>query len=207
MKLCSIFLFVATLATLNVGCSFWKTATPEEKVAYTVPTTVAEWLTQAPAPTMVLCSVDSTIAPEAVSKFNAISSKVASIYSAVHAYAQEDKDVSVDVPQLDAATIDAAINTALTAEDGAVSAGIQDAITTKFQSTIAEVEAQQKAINDYIQSLRTSESIMNITNPVQKTTTLMQLGSDVKLLEEQLAAAAKGASLILRERVDAIQKK
>ncbi len=198
MKFATYFSLALCGTLLMTGCAAKNASSTQE--ATTAPTTLASWLAQAPTPQTVQCSVAESVAPDAVAKFNAISEKVASIYSTVYTYAGSEKS-EVTLPSVDAATVTEAVQAALTSDSGDLGTTVRATVTETYQSTMAEIEAQQKSITDYISSLRSNASIEAISDPLQKTATLFQLGSNVKALEEQLAEAAQGASLILREAV------
>jgi hypothetical protein len=200
-------LFIAAMVSLcaMTGCQQAKpTSEPQATtvVAPAVPQdTLTTWLATAPEPTMVSSSVNRSVAPEAVDRFNAISEKVSAIYSAVYAEAQEAATARASGDVMSDAVLAKAVEGVATTPGTNWKTMAQNAVIANYQAT-ANVIAEQKAtITAYTESLKTDESIMSLTNQVEKTAVLFTIGKDTAELGRQLKAASDGASAIRMRRM------
>ncbi len=183
------------------GCQLF-TGTSEEKAQVATheghPKTVAEWLKRAPNPIQMVCSLNVSEAPKAVSAFNSIAENVAKIYRKVYVYANEVHTNPQALPEGDAqkvAKLAQESNSKVWREE------VQTLLTTRYQVLLKDIQTQERAIVDYTSNLRDDESIAAIEDPAKRTATLLRIGSDLQHLEEQLSAASEGASLVMRERL------
>jgi hypothetical protein len=206
LKTFSLFATVATVISLT-GCQQAKTVKTQESVsagetATQAQDTLAAWLAEAKEPTVVACSVSRDIAPTAVDGFNAIAEKVAAIYQAVYAEAQETATArdSGDV-MADAVLAKVAEGVANGETSVDWKSAAQDAVISNYQETVKAIEEQRKTLADYSVSLKSDPSVAAITNGVEKTSVLIKMGKDTAELGRQLKAAGEGASAIRMRRI------
>lgn len=202
-----IFLFVVLMAIWTAGCvqpqgGAVAVAEPTQPVAEVAASPLEQWLAQAEKPAKVVCSVPQESAPSAVADFNAISEKVFAIYQRVYQDAQDTATgKGADLQTALAAVAEKVQNL----PDAEQRAAFQAAITSGYQATMREIEAQSKALANYTENLRNDGSISNITDRLAQNATRLKLGSDTVKLGKQLKAAGEGASVILRSRIEATQ--
>ncbi len=163
------------------------------------PTTVAEWLTQAPKPEQIQCSLLNKDAPTAVTAFNKLSYKISVLYKKVYRYAQQFQTEPHHFKDLNLSQFSESATNLLEQKEPSLREELQQVITTRYQTVVKEIVEQQKAISHYAATLRDDETIATIDDPVKKTATLLTLGKDITRLEEQVTTAAKGASLVMQE--------
>lgn len=173
------------------GPSLFKPDVQDESVQQ-----ITRWLNRAPAVTPVACTVERTLAPEAVANFERISAEVATIYSRVHAEAQA---VSTEVVSVGAEAPD---STTGVSQDVMSREAQQAEVTATYQETLQEIEACRKALTHYTESLRLDGAIAGFSSRIQQTLILAQFGRDAYQLGEQLKAAGEGAVLILQQRLN-----
>ncbi len=201
------FLLMVLAVLLTAGCAQTKggaaaPAEPAQQVAVEAASPLEQWLAQAEAPAKVVCSVPQESAPSAVADFNAISEKVFAIYQRVYQDAQDTAaGKGADLQTVLAAVAEKVQNL----PDAEQRAAFQAAITSGYQATMREIEAQTKALANYTDNLRNDGSISNITNRLAQNATRLKLGGDTVKLGKQLKAAGEGASVILRSRLEATQ--
>ena len=203
----SFFFLTVLLAVLTVGCTQTKGSAvaveePAQQVTTEAVSPLEQWLAQAEKPAKVVCSVPQESAPSAVADFNAISEKVFAIYQRVYQDAQDTAaGKGADLQTVLAAVAEKVQNL----PDAEQRAAFQAAITSGYQATMREIEAQTKALANYTDNLRNDGSISNITNRLAQNATRLKLGGDTVKLGKQLKAAGEGASVILRSRLEATQ--
>ena len=199
------FLLIVLAAIWMTGCTQatgGAAAEQVQQVTTEAASPLEQWLAQAEAPVKVACSVPQESAPSAVADFNAISEKVFTIYQRVYQDAQDTASgKGADLQTALAAVVEKAQNL----PDAEQRAAIQAAITSNYQSTLREIEAQTKALTNYTENLHNDGSISNITNRLAQGATRVKLGSDSVKLGKQLKAAGEGAAVILRSRIEATQ--
>lgn len=159
---------------------------------------LALWLAQAPKPEVVACSVDKAAAPEAVARFDALSANVSTLYRRVY----DDALKASSAPAADNAISAEGLGEAL--RDAADwKAAAQSAVTAQYQKTLQEIASQRKALTDYIEALRTDNTISNMASRLRQTHLLTQMGNDSLKLGRQLKDSEEGARLVLRRRIAA----
>lgn len=200
-------LLIAAMASLcaMVGCQQAKaTSEPQTATVVTPPAaqdTLTSWLATAPVPTTVTSSVNRSVAPEAVERFNAISEQVAAIYSAVYTEAQEAATARASGDVMSDAVLAKAVEGVAATPGTNWKTVAQETVIANYQATTKAIEEQKDSIVAYTESLKTDESIMNLSNQIEKTTVLVKIGKDTAELGRQLKAAGEGASAIRMRRI------
>lgn len=196
MRALSGFCLLAILALLFTGCSATASSGRTQQASILTSETAANplelWLKEAPKPEVIACSVDASTAPEAVARFDALSAKISELYRRVYNDAQKVSSQPTAVVALSTNEY----HLADTGTDWKTSA--QTAVTAYYQDILREIEAQQKALTDYTETLRADNTISNMTSKLRQTELLVQVGSDSVKLGRQLQAIEEGARLILR---------
>ena len=205
LKTLSLFATVVAVISLT-GCQQVKPAeaqTPASagETAAQPQDTLAAWLAEAQAPTVVPCSVSRDVAPTAVDGFNMIAEKVAAIYQAVYSEAQEAATARESGDVMADAVL-AKVAEGVTSESGVNwKSAAQEAVISNYQETVKAIEEQRKTLADYSASLKAEPSVAAITNGVEKTAVLLKMGKDAAELGRQLKAAGEGASAIRMRRI------
>lgn len=193
------------LLGLTAGCQNVAPKATATQAAVDAPTPPApqtdlleKWLTNAPKPEVVSCSVERTKAPEAVDRFTAISEKIATIYNNVYTDAQATA-TAVNAGDISQDPVLARVAESLTAQNATDwKANAQAAVIANYQNCIKEIDTQKKQLSDYIASLRTDGSITNLTDRVE---ILGRIGKDSVVLSRQLKDAAEGATAVRVRRI------
>lgn len=206
--LCSVTM-VAGL-TVMTGCQNLKPAGASSVSATTVSPvkevkpaqdSLSVWLERAEAPKQVKCSVDREVAPVAVDRFAEISKQIASIYDSVYQEAQEAAIARNSGNVMGDAVLAKVAEGVTTTPGTDWKSAAQQAVISNYQATLSTIDAQQKALLDYTSSLSTDGAIAGLTNTIERTAILLQIGKDAALLGEQLKAAGEGATAIRMRRI------
>lgn len=206
--LCSVTM-VAGL-TVMTGCQNLKPAGASSASATTVSPvkevkpaqdSLSVWLERAEAPKQVKCSVDREVAPVAVDRFAEISKQIASIYDSVYQEAQEAAIARNSGNVMGDAVLAKVAEGVTTTPGTDWKSAAQQAVISNYQATLSTIDAQQKALLDYTSSLSTDGAIAGLTNTIERTSILLQIGKDAALLGEQLKAAGEGATAIRMRRI------
>lgn len=161
---------------------------------------MSSWLSRAPSPAPIACSVARDLAPAPVENFEKIAAKVSEIYTRIHEEVQRVSAGEVLCDPVNAATA------ALSAPETVSREMRQAAVTATYQSVLQEIETQRKLLSDYTEALRTDASIAGFSSRIQQTLILTRFGRDAYRLGEQLKAAGEGAALVLQQRLNATLK-
>lgn len=159
------------------------------------------WLSRAPSPAPVACSVDRTLAPESVALFEQIAAKISALYARVYEDVRAASTVEMKTP------MDTVSTATFELQPDASRARQQAVITANYQATLQEIEQHRKELSRYTDALRTEPAIVGFSSRIRQTLILTQFGRNAYQLGEQLKAAGEGAALILQQRLNATMDK
>ena len=203
-------MMVAFCGVLLAGATGCQSAQPKplatqpamEAGVQRAPDPLVAWLQGATKPAVVTCSVEPDMAPVAVERFNALSSKIGGLYASIYQEAQSAAEATatgdVALDNVLAKVAEQVIATDTEATDWKASA--QAAVIANYQSVLKEIDAYGKQLSDYTDSLRSDASISNLTSRIQ-TKVFFQLGKDSVELGRQLKEACEGVSAIRSRRM------
>lgn len=156
-----------------------ETAIPAPTVKQSVPTLLERWIAEASTPSAVDCGLDPAEAPNAVSRFMALSERISTIYKTIYEDAKRVADGTMPTPDVQPG------------EDWLPSA--QAAITARYQAAMRDIDSARKDLDLYVDTLGDDDAI---TNNLQRTRLRTQLGQGATRLEALLNAADRAATLM-----------